>query len=55
MSSGHGCSLPGKQVDYGHGAQARLDDEPFDEEQSKCWQDGWQDMNAELQPQPEPA
>jgi hypothetical protein len=33
---------------YDHGAQARIDDEPLDTKQPKCWQNGWLDADKEI-------
>ena len=48
MRPHHGCSMPEEHADYDHGAQARIDDEPLDESQPKCWRAGWLDMDKQI-------
>jgi hypothetical protein len=44
----HGCDRRQEHADYEFGAQARLDNEPFDREQPKCWQGGWRHIDEPL-------
>jgi hypothetical protein len=38
---------------YRRGAQARIDNEPFDVTRHESWQQGWKDMDKELQSHPD--